>query len=88
MCPLPPSPLGRQAGRVTNNSINQIQLRWEKDGEGCNGEEEAEEVEWMEQEGIGARKCRFADEAEIVDTFSSLSSPFLPPSSLPSAGRL
>ena len=31
----------------------------------------------MEQEGVGGRKCRFADEAEIVDTFSSFSSPSL-----------
>ena len=38
----------------------------------------------MEQEGVGGRKCRFADEAEIVDTFSSFSSPSLSPP-LPSA---
>ena len=40
----------------------------------------------MEQEGVGGRKCRFADEAEIVDTFSSFSSPSLSPP-LPSPRR-
>ena len=74
---------GRQAGRACHKQWHQSdpiemgkgwrRMQWRRRGGGR-----------VEQEGVGGRKGRFADEAEIVDTFSSFSSPSLSPP-LPSA---